>query len=185
MSYNRSGSKGNDIFERLLDYALVILSLPFLFPILLTIAILIKLDSQGPVLFLQERAGKNGKNFKMFKFRTMVADADEGLHKKQVKAYANGQIDAANGYKIEKDPRITRAGQFLRRTSLDELPQIFNVLLGEMSLVGPRPVPVYEAEAYDWWQAERLVVLPGITGMWQVSGRSEVTFEEQSRLDIR
>ena len=184
-SHNPARSKGNDVFERILDYTLVIFSLPFLFPILIVIAILIKLDSNGPVFFLQERAGQNGKSFRMFKFRTMVADADESLHKKQVEAYANGQLDASNGYKIEHDPRITRVGHFLRRMSLDELPQLFNVLRGEMSLVGPRPVPMYEAETYDWWQIERLTVLPGITGMWQVSGRSEVTFEDQSRLDIR
>ncbi|KAA3647826.1 MAG: sugar transferase [Chloroflexi bacterium] len=183
--YDHPRAKGNDIFERLLDYTLVIISLPFVLPILALIAIIIKLDSRGPVLFFQERAGKNGKNFKMFKFRTMVADADEDLHKQQVAAYASGELDAGNGYKIEKDPRVTRVGSLLRNTSLDELPQLFNILRGEMSLVGPRPVPVYEAEAYDWWQAERLMVLPGITGMWQVSGRSEVTFEDQSRLDIR
>ena len=178
-------AKNNDFLERVLDYFLVIISLPFVLPVLLIVAIIIRLDSRGPALFLQDRAGKNGKNFKMYKFRTMRADADEELHKQQVAAYANGVLDPDAGYKIQKDPRITRVGHFLRSTSIDELPQLFNILRGEMSLVGPRPVPLYEAEEYDWWQAERLMVLPGITGLWQVSGRSEVTFEEQSRLDIR
>jgi lipopolysaccharide/colanic/teichoic acid biosynthesis glycosyltransferase len=115
----------------------------------------------------------------------MYKDADPSLHQEHIKAYAEGMLDETKGIKLKDDPRITRVGRFLRETSLDELPQTFNVLKGEMSLVGPRPVVVYEADLYDLWHSERFNVLPGITGLWQVTGRSTVSFDEQLRLDIR
>jgi lipopolysaccharide/colanic/teichoic acid biosynthesis glycosyltransferase len=154
-------------------------------PFLLLIAVLIKLDSPGPVIFSQKRVGQNDRIFNMYKFRTMHQNSDDEIHKIQIRSYANGTLDVAEGVKLKEDPRITRVGRFLRMLSLDELPQLFNVIRGEMSLVGPRPVPVYEANFYKLWQSERLSTLPGITGLWQVSGRSEVSFDEQLRMDIR
>jgi lipopolysaccharide/colanic/teichoic acid biosynthesis glycosyltransferase len=177
--FNRSLAK------RMFDYLLTIPMLIFLFPLSLLIAALIKLDSRGPIFYSQERVGLNDELFMVHKFRTMVDNADESLHKNQIRSYAAGHLDAVQGVKLKEDPRITRLGKFLRLSSLDELPQLINVVKGEMSLVGPRPVPVYEADLYNLWQSERMSTLPGITGLWQVSGRSEVSFEEQLRMDIR
>ncbi len=177
--YNRSAMK------RILDYVLTIPGLIIISPLLLTVAIAIKLDSKGPIIYKQKRVGLDGKIFNMYKFRSMVQDADDTLHKAQIKAYADGRLDENEGVKLKDDPRITRVGKFIRSTSIDELPQLINILRGEMSLVGPRPVPIYEAERYTLWHSERLRVLPGLTGLWQVSGRSYVSFDEQLRLDIR
>jgi len=143
------------------------------------IALAIKLDSPGPVLFSQERVGENGRRFRMLKFRTMVPDAE----------HLQAQVTRLNDeghpvYKIRHDPRITRVGRFLRRWSLDELPQLFNVLRGEMSLVDPRPEQVFVVEQYEPWQRQRLAVPPGMTGWWQVSGRSDLPLHLNTQYDL-
>ncbi|HEX3051070.1 MAG TPA: sugar transferase [Aggregatilineaceae bacterium] len=185
-------------YKRLLDVTISATALLVLLPLLAIIAIAIKLDSRGPVIFTQERAGskcraKNGVNtwevqpFRIFKFRTMYQNADQSLHQAHIRAYTSGTLeknDTDSPFKLTHDPRITRVGQILRKTSLDELPQLFNVLRGEMSIVGPRPVPMYEYAEYKAWHKERLAALPGITGLWQVKGRCLVNFDEQVRLDI-
>jgi exopolysaccharide biosynthesis polyprenyl glycosylphosphotransferase len=148
-------------------------------PILLTAAAAVKLDSKGPLIFAQERVGKNGKTFKMFKFRSMIEGAEEQLAELEAKSETEGHI-----FKIKDDPRMTRVGKFIRRFSIDELPQLFNVLIGDMSLVGPRPPLPHEVEKYTSWHRKRLRVAPGITGLWQVSGRSLLPFEDMVRLDI-
>ncbi|MDP8923309.1 MAG: sugar transferase [Chloroflexota bacterium] len=184
--------------KRCLDVALTIVALILLAPLLLVIALLIKLDSAGPAVFVQERVGarrrtKDGRmvweirNFSVYKFRSMVHNADESVHQAYIKAWIDGQAAAAHQgvtFKLTKDPRVTRVGRILRKTSLDELPQLFNVLKGDMSLVGPRPVPTYEVAEYQDWHRERLAALPGITGLWQVKGRCQVSFEEMIRMDI-
>lgn len=167
-------------------------------PIFLVIAALIKLTSEGPVFFRQQRIGQHGTPFTFLKFRTMFTNNDHSVHKEfvqqliagKVKPNSNGNGNGnGNGhgvYKIKSDPRITRIGSFLRRSSLDELPQLINVLRGEMSLVGPRPPVRYEVDAYEIWHRGRLMeAKPGITGLWQVNGRSRVKFDEMVRLDIR
>jgi len=162
-------------------------------PIFLLIAALVKLSSKGPVFYRQQRIGQHGMPFTFLKFRTMYVNNDHTAHKEYVKKLIAGKAHAhadgnGNGsvYKMTRDPRVTRIGSFLRRTSLDELPQLINVLKGEMSLVGPRPPIKYEVEAYDIWHRGRLMeAKPGITGLWQVSGRSRIKFDEMVRLDIR
>lgn len=166
--------------KRLIDiagslFALTVLALP-----MLAIAALIKLTSRGPVFFCQERAGKNHKRFKMIKFRTMVTDAEKI---KEKLAALNEQDGPA--FKMKNDPRITWIGRILRKTSLDELPQFINVLLGQMSIVGPRPPILAEVEEYEWWQRRRLSMRPGLTCFWQVSGRNEISFEEWMQLDLQ
>jgi len=147
---------------------------------MIIVAILIKLDSKGPVIFKQERVGRNGRRFKMYKFRSMVADAE--ARKKELEE--QNDVEGGFMFKIKDDPRITRVGRFIRKTSIDELPQLFNVLFGTMSLVGTRPPTVDEVEKYDTRHWRRLSIKPGITGMWQTSGRSEITdFEEVVALD--
>jgi exopolysaccharide biosynthesis polyprenyl glycosylphosphotransferase len=174
--------KGADFcVKRGFDFCLSALLLALAFPVYLIIALLIKLDSHGPVFYKQTRIGLRGKPFQMWKFRTMVANAE------QLQKQLESRNETKDGilFKIKDDPRITRAGKFLRRYSLDELPQIFNVLLGEMSLVGPRPLPVRDVERFAEHHHDRQEVLPGITGFWQVTGRSEIQdFEEVVRLDM-
>jgi lipopolysaccharide/colanic/teichoic acid biosynthesis glycosyltransferase len=153
-------------------------SLPILLPLGLTIALLIWLDDPGPVLFRQKRTGKGGKRFVMYKFRTMVTNAEELKEK-----YSHLNELTWPDFKISDDPRVTRIGRLLRKTSLDELPQILNVLKGEMSLVGPRPTS-FDVGTYALWHTERLEVLPGITGLWQVRGRSDIDFNERLQLDV-
>ena len=166
--------------KRAIDLVLCVIALLLAFPLILSIAIAIKLDSPGPILFRHERAGVGGRAFWMYKFRTMVADADSMKRRLQ---HLNESGDPRL-FKIRHDPRVTRTGRFLRRTSLDEIPQLLNVLRGEMSLVGPRPFFPQDLQAYEDHHFERLLVLPGITGLWQVSGRSDVLdFEEVVRLD--
>jgi lipopolysaccharide/colanic/teichoic acid biosynthesis glycosyltransferase len=166
------------ISKRLFDITLCLLALPFLLPLGGLIALLIYMDDPGPVLFRQYRTGLGGQRFAMYKFRTMVTNAEE------LKAtYAHLNELSWPDFKITDDPRVTRIGRFLRKTSLDELPQILNVLKGDMSLVGPRPTS-FDLSTYSLWHTERLEVLPGITGLWQVSGRSDVDFDERLRLDI-
>ncbi len=185
--------------KRIIDIALAALLLIFLAPLLLAIAILIKIDSHGPIIFVQPRVGarrrSSGKRthweihtFRIYKFRSMFCDADQALHQAHIHAYASGQIDATDPatttFKLTNDPRITRMGRILRRSSLDELPQLANVLKGEMSLVGPRPIPLYEFDDYQERHKQRFAALPGITGLWQVKGRCQVSFEEQIQMDI-
>jgi lipopolysaccharide/colanic/teichoic acid biosynthesis glycosyltransferase len=148
-------------------------------PVMAIIAIAIKLTSPGPVIFKQKRAGLGGRPFEIYKFRSMTTDAE--ARKKELMAL-NEQDGPA--FKIKFDPRITRIGKFIRITSLDELPQLWNVIRGEMSLVGPRPLPIDEAGAADQWQQRRLDVTPGLTCIWQIKGRSRVTFDEWCRMDI-
>jgi exopolysaccharide biosynthesis polyprenyl glycosylphosphotransferase len=168
--------------KRMLDIVVALFALIVLSPVLLAVAIAIKLDSRGPVFFRQVRAGRNGTEFRLFKFRSMYRDAEER------KRLYDAENEAKDGvmFKIKKDPRITRVGHFLRRTSLDEIPQLINVLLGQMSLVGPRPLIPSEAKhAAHNWHARRLDLRPGITGLWQVSGRSDIPFQEMVRFDYQ
>ena len=155
------------------------IGLLILSPVFAGIAIAIKLDSAGPVFFGQERIGKNGRKFTMLKFRSMFIDAEERLADLLAKNEAEGAL-----FKIKNDPRITRVGRLLRRFSIDELPQLINVLMGEMSLVGPRPPLERELTEYEGWQLKRVDTIPGMTGLWQVSGRSDLTFDEMVRMDI-
>jgi lipopolysaccharide/colanic/teichoic acid biosynthesis glycosyltransferase len=162
-------------------------------PVLAAIALAIKFSSKGPVIFRQERVGRFGMKFKCLKFRTMYADNDPKIHREYVQRLISGkgakEHGAENGpvvYKITSDPRVTPIGRFLRKTSLDEFPQFWNVLRGEMSLVGPRPAVPYEFELYDVWHCRRILDMkPGVTGLWQVSGRSRVSFDDMVRLDVR
>ncbi len=175
--------------KRVFDVLFSLLLLLPLCVVMLFVAILIKLDSKGPVLFRQERIGQNGEKFTLFKFRSMYVDSDESLHREAIKQYMNGEKLNGNGetvlpYKIEHDPRITRVGRFIRKTSIDELPQFFNVLRGEMTLVGPRPPLPYEVELYSPYEWLRLSGKAGLTGPWQVYGRSKVSFQSMVEMDI-
>jgi lipopolysaccharide/colanic/teichoic acid biosynthesis glycosyltransferase len=158
-------------------------------PLFLIIAAAITMTSEGPVFFRQERLGLNGRLFSLLKFRSMHTDCDPGKHREYITKYIGEQQSAAvepGVFKLKDDPRITAVGKFLRKTSLDELPQFINVLKGEMSLVGPRPPIPYECDLYDIWHKRRLLSCkPGITGLWQVTGRSRTTFDEMVRLDLK
>jgi len=169
----------NRAIKRLTDLALAGLGIILLSPVWLLIALAIKLDSPGPVFFRQPRAGRYGKPFTVYKFRSMRQDAEAELEKLRNLNEAAGPM-----FKIKDDPRRTRVGRFIRQTSLDELPQLINVLRGEMSLVGPRPALLEEVAQYRDWHRKRLEVQPGITGLWQVSGRSDLSFDEMVMLDI-
>ena len=174
--------------KRALDLVGSLAALLLLSPVFLLVPIAIRLDSEGPVFFVQERYGMNGARFKLLKFRSMHVDRDDAIHREFVKELIEGRIDAGEDtvYKITSDPRVTDVGRLLRAYSLDELPQLFNVLKGDMSLVGPRPPIHYEVENYRGWQRNRLIgKKPGITGAWQVSGRSSTNFDEMVRLDLR
>ena len=161
-----------------MDLGITLAVMPLLLPILAVVALAVRLDSPGPIFFRQQRTGRHGVRFGMFKFRTMVENAEE------LKASLQHlNILPPPDFKIIDDPRITRVGKFLRATSLDELPQVLNVLRGEMSLVGPRPTS-FAASTYQLWHGERLEVTPGITGLWQVYGRNESTFDERLRFDV-
>jgi exopolysaccharide biosynthesis polyprenyl glycosylphosphotransferase len=187
--------KGPFLVKRVIDIAGSIAGLILFSPFFLAIALLVKLTSPGPVLFRQERIGLYGKKFTFLKFRTMQVNNDPRVHEEYVKKLIAGTIeggaDGGNGhekpvFKITNDARVTRIGRILRKTSLDELPQFINVLLGDMSLVGPRPPIPYEVQNYDIWHRCRVIeVKPGITGLWQVRGRSATTFDEMVRLDIK
>jgi exopolysaccharide biosynthesis polyprenyl glycosylphosphotransferase len=168
------------VLKDLFDRSAAALALIALSPVMLTIAAIIRLSDSGPALFTQTRVGKDGQPFKIYKFRTMVVDAEARLAELRAKNESDGVL-----FKIRNDPRITGIGTWLRKWSLDELPQLLNVLLGEMSLVGPRPALPGEAAQYADHVRRRLVVRPGLTGLWQVSGRSDLTWEESVRLDIR
>jgi lipopolysaccharide/colanic/teichoic acid biosynthesis glycosyltransferase len=178
--------------KRVMDVAGSAAALALLSPAFGAIALAIRMTSKGPVLFRQERLGQFGKTFTVLKFRSMRTDCDERIHQEYVSQFIAGQVDGGtNGsekpvFKIQQDPRITRIGSFLRKTSLDELPQFWNVLVGEMSLVGPRPPVAYEFKAYDLWHRRRVLeIKPGITGLWQVEGRSRTRFDDMVRLDLK
>ena len=164
--------------KRAFDLLVCLLLLPIVVPVLLLCALAVRLDTPGPIVFTQSRTGRHGRRFRMYKFRTMVRNAEELKAELQ-----HLNILPPPDFKILNDPRITRVGKFLRKTSLDELPQIINVLRGEMSLVGPRPTS-FAANTYDLWHTSRLEVVPGITGLWQVKGRNSTTFDERLRMDI-
>lgn len=166
--------------KRLFDIVLSVIAIIFLAPLFLVVAVAIKLDSKGGVLYTQPRVTKNGKVFKMYKFRSMCANADEYLKDLQHLNEKDGPV-----FKIVNDPRVTRVGRFIRKTSIDELPQLFNILKGEMTIVGPRPPLVTEVEQYTPQQKQRLTVKTGLTCYWQISGRSELTFDEWVNLDIK
>ena len=181
------------IVKRLMDIAGSVVGLVLCLPVFVLVALAIKLTSRGPVLFRQVRLGQYGKKFVFLKFRSMHVNNDHKVHEEYVKQLISGApgTERNNGnqqklYKLTADPRVTPVGRFLRSTSLDELPQLLNVLLGQMSMVGPRPPVVYEFKRYDLWHRQRLsAVKPGITGLWQVEGRSRVKFDDMVRMDIR
>ena len=165
--------------KRLLDFTAALVGIVLLSPVFVGIALAVKLTSPGPVFFTQTRVGRCGRHFRFFKFRSMYVDAEAR------KAALLGRNESKDGviFKMKDDPRVTRVGRFLRKSSLDELPQLFNVLLGDMSLVGPRPPLPSEVRAYTLEDRKRLNVIPGITGLWQVSGRSDLPFRRQVQLD--
>lgn len=177
--------------KRTFDLAAATVMLLLTFPLWLVIIVLIRLDSQGGAFFTQERIGARRNRlgrweprpFTIIKFRTMTVHADESVHKAHITAYVNGALPE-DDVKLNGDARVTKIGRILRQTSLDELPQLLNILRGEMSFVGPRPVPVYEVDAYETWHHERLHATPGLTGFWQVNGRGRVSFDEQVQMDI-
>lgn len=206
-SLDRSGATLYFFVKRVLDIIIVTSSLILLCPLMLLIALLIRLDSPGGAIFKQERVGAKRRrrpdgsyyweqqNFTIYKFRTMCVDAKPQLHQEFMKAVIAGDETRVSRFqeihdekarsKMVKDPRITKVGAFLRKTSLDELPQLWNVLTGDMSLVGPRPPIPYEVELYKPWHLQRLNTVPGITGLWQISGRSSTSFDDMVRLDIQ
>jgi exopolysaccharide biosynthesis polyprenyl glycosylphosphotransferase len=172
-------SQGAFLVKRVIDLSISILAIPFMAILFAVVALFIKLDSPGPVIFKQRRVGKDGRSFHVLKFRSMVEGAEQMQADLEDLNEADGPL-----FKVKRDPRVTRVGKWLRRTSIDELPQLINVIRGEMSIVGPRPGTPEEVAQYEPWQMQRISVLPGITGLWQVSGRSDVPFEEMVLLDI-
>jgi lipopolysaccharide/colanic/teichoic acid biosynthesis glycosyltransferase len=193
LAAREDGRKAFSIVKRLIDIVGSVSGLLVCVPLFVVISLAIKLSSKGPVVFRQTRVGQYGKPFVFLKFRSMYADNDPVIHRKYVTeliagraARAESHDSARRVYKLTRDPRVTPVGAFLRKSSLDELPQLYNVLKGEMSLVGPRPAVPYEVEAYKLWHRRRVLeAKPGITGLWQVMGRSRVTFDETVRLDVR
>ena len=179
--------------KRIMDVMGSLAALVLLSPVFLIIALAVKATSKGPILFRQRRIGQQGKSFTFLKFRSMYVGNDASIHREYVKQLIAGKAEkqSSNGngegvYKLTRDPRVTAIGAFLRKTSLDEIPQFFNVLRGEMSLVGPRPPVPYEVESYDFWHRRRVLeAKPGITGLWQIKGRSRVKFDDMVRLDLQ
>ncbi|MBN2329981.1 MAG: sugar transferase [Candidatus Omnitrophica bacterium] len=179
-------------WKRCMDITGALAALVLFSPVFLFLYLLLKITSPGPAFFLQKRIGRGGKPFTMIKFRTMHVNADDSVHKQYLKDIIHestqhaGALSRRTMKKLDKenDPRIIPIGKFLRKSHMDELPQLINVLRGEMSLVGPRPPIPYEAEEYALWHQGRLNVIPGMTGLWQVSGKNDLTFEEMCRLDI-
>ena len=167
--------------KRIMDFSLSLISLLVFLPLFIATALAIKLMSPGPVFFIQERVGLNKRRFRLYKFRTMVPDAEEKQSELEQLNEVSGPV-----FKITDDPRITPVGRFLRKTSIDELPQLVNVLKGDMSLVGPRPLPVRDYEGFDTdWHRRRFSVRPGITCLWQIQGRSSIAFEKWMKLDLQ
>lgn len=166
--------------KRLIDLFGSFIGLIVLSPIILIVSLLIKFESKGPVIFSQDRIGKDGKVFKMYKFRSMVVNAEELKEKLKEQNEMSGPM-----FKMKEDPRVTKVGKFIRKTSIDELPQLINILKGNMSLVGPRPSLPKEVEQFEEWMMERLEVKPGLTCYWQVSGRNNIDFEDWMKLDIK
>ncbi len=181
--------KSAQALKRVIDFGGSLTLICLFAPVLVLIALVIKLNSKGPVIFKQVRVGHRGRPFSFWKFRSMYVDNDATIHKEYVTNFISCDQPADEGeavYKIVADPRVTPVGRFLRKTSLDELPQLWNVLRGDMSLVGPRPPVPYEFDCYALWHRRRILeVKPGITGLWQVMGRSRISFNEMVRLDIR
>ena len=180
------------VTKRAMDIVGSLAALVFLSPLFLLIALAVKATSKGPILFRQRRIGQHGESFTFLKFRSMYVGNDASIHREYVKQLIAGKAEKhlnkkrEGVYKLTKDPRVTAVGGFLRKTSLDELPQFINVLRGEMSLVGPRPPVPYEVEAYDFWHRRRVLeAKPGITGLWQIKGRSRVNFDDMVRLDLQ
>jgi lipopolysaccharide/colanic/teichoic acid biosynthesis glycosyltransferase len=178
-----SGGNGLPVWKRALDWALIVLLSPLLLCLAGLVVLIIKWGSYGPILFRQNRVGYKGSQFRMFKFRTMLLNADEGSHRRHTQNLIRSnnpmiKLDAGN------DPRLIPLGNLLRATGLDELPQVLNVLRGEMSLVGPRPCIPYECDNYEPWHWRRFDATPGLTGLWQVSGKNRTTFDQMVRLDI-
>ena len=177
--------------KRLVDILGALTGILLFFPVMLAVAVAVKLSSKGPILFRQERLGQFGRPFTFLKFRSMRTDTDASIHQKYIQDLIKGAAENHGSddqplYKLSNDPRITKVGHFIRKTSLDELPQFFNVLSGEMSLVGPRPPIPYEVESYKSWHLRRILdAKPGLTGIWQVYGRSTTTFDEMVRLDLQ
>jgi lipopolysaccharide/colanic/teichoic acid biosynthesis glycosyltransferase len=201
LTVSLEGSANRSLYflcKRVLDVCLATVILLLLLPVFLLIAVLIKLDSKGPVFFTHERVGAKRRRardesfwivqkFGMHKFRSMLPNADPRVHEAYIRDFVAGRVqpgESGGKFKLTNDARVTRVGRLLRRTSLDELPQLFNVVKGEMSLVGPRPVPPYEVACYRNGEHKRLGAMPGVTGLWQVSGRCRVSFEEMIRMDL-
>jgi lipopolysaccharide/colanic/teichoic acid biosynthesis glycosyltransferase len=183
-TYTQVNTKGSklkyEIVKRALDIALSTIGMVVLFPVFLIIGICIKIDSKGPVFFMHDRIGKDGKKIKIYKFRTMYKNAEDMKNN-----FTPKQIEEFNeNYKLKNDPRVTRVGKILRRTSLDELPQILNIFKGELSLIGPRPVVEGEIEKYGPNKSKFLSVKPGLTGYWQANGRSSTTYEERMNMEL-
>jgi lipopolysaccharide/colanic/teichoic acid biosynthesis glycosyltransferase len=182
-------SKHGYTLKRIMDIIGSLLAIILFLPVFLLIASFVKMTSKGPVLFRQKRVGQHGRQFTFLKFRTMFAGNDPCIHREYVAKLIAGADDVGQGkgvYKLINDPRITPLGRFLRKTSLDELPQFINVLMNDMSLVGPRPPLPYEYERYQTWHKRRVLELkPGLTGLWQIEGRSRTTFDEMVRMDLR
>jgi len=193
LSKREQGRRVSSMLKRGMDIVGSVLALVIFSPLFLLITIAIKASSSGPVFFRQERIGRYGQPFVFIKFRSMYSENDTGVHKEWFRRFVSGQAERhptnGNGqgsYKLTHDPRVTRVGKFLRRTSLDELPQFINVLKGEMSMVGPRPPISYEVDSYQSWHRGRILeAKPGITGLWQVNGRSRLAFDDMVRLDLR
>ncbi|HRR56889.1 MAG TPA: sugar transferase [Acidobacteriota bacterium] len=184
--------KGSQILKRIMDLCGSLVLLVLLAPLMALIALLVKATSKGPVFYLQRRIGQYGQSFSFLKFRSMYTNVDSSVHERYIDEYIRQGKNAAFGpdgkaiFKLVEDPRVTPLGRFLRKTSMDELPQLFNVLKGEMSLVGPRPPIPYEILRYDVWHRRRILeVKPGITGLWQVFGRSRTSFDDMVRLDLQ
>ena len=169
-----------EVIKRIIDIVASFIGLILLSPLILIVSILIKLESKGEVIFKQKRVGLNGKEFYMYKFRSMVINAEELKEQLESQNEMSGPM-----FKIKDDPRITKVGKFIRKTSIDELPQLINVIKGDMSLVGPRPSLPKEVKKFEQWMMERLEVKPGLTCIWQISGRNNIDFEDWMKLDIK
>lgn len=183
LGFESESTRGFSFYEaikRLIDIICSFVGILVLSPLFIIIAIIIKFTSKGPVFFSQKRVGRNGKEFDMYKFRSMVVNAEELKEKLAAQNEMSGPM-----FKMKDDPRVTKVGKFIRKTSIDELPQLWNILKGDMSLVGPRPSLPKEVAQFDDWMYKRLEVKPGLTCYWQVSGRNNIDFEDWMKLDIR